>query len=81
MRSRYPIKFASFNKFSSLELLGIRNFGLQFFLVGLKSWARPQYGRVYIGSLISLTSKSKICYEGFLYIVDTENFNIVLQKE
>lgn len=34
----------------------------------------------YIGSLISLTSKSAIRYEGFLYTVDTENSNIALQN-
>lgn len=34
----------------------------------------------YIGSLISLTSKSEIRFEGFLYAVDTENSNIVLQN-
>jgi hypothetical protein len=34
----------------------------------------------YIGSLISLTSKSEIRYEGTLFSVDTENSNIALQN-
>ncbi|CAM6120424.1 unnamed protein product [Calypogeia fissa] len=34
----------------------------------------------YIGSLISLTSKSEIRYEGILFTVDTENSNIALQN-
>lgn len=33
----------------------------------------------YIGSLISLTSKSEIRYEGILYTIDTQNSNIALQ--
>ncbi|KAH7332391.1 hypothetical protein KP509_20G085100 [Ceratopteris richardii] len=33
----------------------------------------------YIGSLISLTSKSEIRYEGILYTIDTANLNIALQ--
>lgn len=33
----------------------------------------------YIGSLISLTSKSEIRYEGILFTIDTQNSNIALQ--
>ena len=40
----------------------------------------PNTANLYIGSFISLMSKSEIHYEGILYTVDTKNSSIALQN-